>query len=72
MTAKIQVLDASRRIIATTRTDPHGWYAIHLPRGKYVLRVASTNTLPRCPDTHVTLGAPPPRRTDITCDTGIR
>jgi hypothetical protein len=72
VSATIQVLDPNERIITTTQSDSHGWYAIRLPRGEYVLHVASTNTLPRCLDTHVTVGAPPPIRTDIGCDTGIR
>jgi hypothetical protein len=69
----IQVLDPNERVITMTQSDTHGSYAIRLPRGEYVLHVATTtNTLPRCPDTHVTVGAPPPSRTDIGCDTGIR
>lgn len=72
MSATIQVLNTNGRIIATTRTDSHGWYALRLPQGEFVLHVASTNPLPRCPDTHVTVGARRPSRIDINCDTGIR
>jgi hypothetical protein len=72
VSATIQVLDANERAITTTQTDALGRYALRLPPGEYVFHVASTNTLPRCLDTHVTVGAPPPSRTDINCDTGIR
>jgi hypothetical protein len=69
----IEVLDPNERVITVARSDTHGSYAMRLPRGEYVFHVATTtNTLPRCPDTHVAVGAPPPSRTDIECDTGIR
>jgi hypothetical protein len=68
----IQVLNADGRIAATTRTDAHGWYTVRLAPGEYVLHVATTSILPRCPDTPVSVGTPPPSRADIHCDTGIR
>ena len=72
ISATIQIVTTNGRIIATTHTDAHGRYAVRLPRGEYVLHVASTSALPRCPDTHLDVGTTPPSRANINCDTGIR
>jgi hypothetical protein len=59
-------------IAARTQTDATGWYTVSIPPGDYVVHVASTTPLPRCPDEHVVVAAANSTRVDLSCDTGIR
>jgi hypothetical protein len=64
--------DASGAVVASTRSDPHGRYALDLSPGSYMLVVVIPSGWPRCPDTSVAVQPGSAIRADVSCDTGIR
>jgi hypothetical protein len=70
--AAVDARDADGQIVASTRTDNAGRYALMLSPGTYTLVVDTGSSLPRCPSDSVVITAGPPLHSDISCDTGIR
>ena len=58
--------------VASTRSDPHGRYALDLSPGVYTLVVITPTGWPRCPSVPVTVRSDASVRADISCDTGLR
>jgi hypothetical protein len=67
-----QVVARRRGFSASTHTDAHGRYTLHLPAGTYSLAAVTKQQLPRCTPRNVTVHANAVTRAPITCDTGIR
>ena len=61
-----------RRVVASTRSNSAGDYAMGLRPGSYTLVVNTGATFPRCPTKPVTVPTGQSVRADISCDTGIR
>jgi hypothetical protein len=63
---------ADGRTAGETDSAADGAYALGLAPGRYVVRASSGQSMPRCPDTDVTVPDHGQAVADIVCDTGIR
>jgi hypothetical protein len=59
-------------VVASTRSNSAGDYAMGLRPGSYTLVVDTGSTFPRCPTQAVTVPTGQSVRADFSCDTGIR
>jgi hypothetical protein len=64
--------ESHHRVVASTRSNSAGDYAMGLRPGSYTLVVNTGSTFPRCPAKAVTVPKSRSVRADIGCDTGIR
>ena len=61
-----------RRIVASTRSEADGRYALSVPTGRYTMSAATADAFPRCDAKEVNVIAGPSIEVDFSCDTGIR
>ncbi|MHB1526422.1 MAG: hypothetical protein ACYCZN_09105 [Candidatus Dormibacteria bacterium] len=67
----VQIASLSGTVVASTRSDSHGRYALQVAPGVYLL-VVQTAVWPRCPVLRIVVEAARPTGANVTCDTGIR
>jgi hypothetical protein len=71
--ATVQVLDASRHVVARVVTDADGRFSVALPAGDYSLEVDVGNAaLPRCGAAQVTVRDGHVEDAELECDSGMR
>jgi hypothetical protein len=71
VSARVEIRDASRRVVATTTSRRDGRYSVRVPAGAYSV-VVVTATMPSCPPKAIQVRAHAAVKADVTCDSGIR
>jgi hypothetical protein len=72
VTAGIRAQRGGGQVVARTRSDGNGNYAMTLRPGRYTLVVETGSSFPHCPQTNITVPRHGFVTADIRCDTGIR
>jgi hypothetical protein len=63
---------SAERVVASTKSDSRGRYALHVPAGAYTLIAVTKQRYPHCAPTRATVRDHEVTRAAIRCDTGIR
>jgi Carboxypeptidase regulatory-like domain len=71
VSARVEIRNASSRVVAATTSGRDGRYSVRVPAGPYTV-VVVTATMPSCPPQPVQARANAAVKADITCDSGIR
>lgn len=70
--ATLHVINDSKLVTATAKTDAKGFYQVDVPAGNYLVHVAVEGRLPQCTEPGVTVVASKTSEANIECDTGMR
>ena len=71
VSARVEIRNASGRVVAATTSGGDGRYSVRVPAGVYTV-VVVTATMPSCPPKPVHVRANAEVNADVTCDSGIR
>jgi FlaG/FlaF family flagellin (archaellin) len=71
--AKVQVLDANRRVVAHAVTDADGKFSVALAAGEYSVEVDTGGAaLPRCGSAEANVQDGHVAQIELSCDSGMR
>jgi hypothetical protein len=70
--ATVEVTDGSGRVLASTRSDSSGRFAVDMAPGSYLLRIGGLSTPRFAKPVSVTVGAGQTATANLTVDSGIR